>query len=347
MRLTVASGANLHKTFNYSGQRYTMTGAGAPNDHGASASTNTVSSSASEVSGSQEPYAPVKFSAATEMILKRLRGEGGPLNASAALGLGSGAAAGAVQPPGYEDVRRSVLQGMKTTFHTESPAPAPTPTRAAPKAVVARTTTPTSLAASASATIGITGSKSTASGSSATKGRAPRGGKTKAGTKRKRAKDDSDSAEESAAMSDVGGDSDSEGEGDVTQLPTKTLSGRQVVKPAQFNPAASDGPPRKRSTNHKRTGRSVDQALCKRCGRGHSPQSNMIVFCDGCNGGWHQMCHDPMVADELVRDESKPWFCNSCAAKRAPKKSAAPPVQSAVPEPSRDAGWGVKSLEEV
>jgi hypothetical protein len=288
------------------------------------------STSAPATAEAARPQFTFQFSAATEMILKRLRGEGGPLNPSAALGMRSGATTGAVQPPGYEDVRRSVLQGMKTTLNMDIP---PVTAKKNPKvAAVARTATPTNVEASASPV----------SGSGSGKGKAAaRAGKAKAGTKRKRVKDESDSADDSAAMSGLGGDSDSDGHGSVTNMPKQTLSGRKVVKPAQFNPAAVEGPTRKRGPyNYKRTGRSVEQALCKRCGRGHSPASNMIVFCDGCNIGWHQMCHDPLVLDELVKDESKEWFCNDCAAKRA--KVTAP-----ILEAGKDAAWLGKSIEEV
>lgn len=300
----------------------------ATTSHGASTGASIGTPSTADTQTAR-PQFTFQFSAATEMILKRLRGEGGPLNPSSTLGMRSGASVGAVQPPGYEDVRRSVLQGMKTTLTMDIP---PVTVKKNPKVVAARTATPTSVDASASP----------ASGGGAGKGKAtPKAGRAKAGTKRKRAKDDSDSADDST-MSGLGGDSDSDGNGSVTNMPKQTLSGRKVVKPTQFNPAAVEGPSRKRGPyQYKRTGRSAEQALCKRCGRGHSPSSNMIVFCDGCNAGWHQMCHDPMVSDDLVKDESKEWFCNDCAAKRA--KAAIPPV----PEAGKDSAWLGKSLEEV
>ncbi len=300
------------------------------------------SSSSTDTGSTRTPFV-FQFSAATEMILKRLRGEGGLLNPSAALGLNSGAGTGAVQPPGYEDVRRSVLQGMKTTLNMDIPASNPLAGKRGTKAGAVRTATPTSADVRGSpATTVNTPSGGVAGSGSASKGKnVAKAGKAKAGTKRKRAKDDSDSADDSAGMSGLGGDSDSDGTGSVTKLPTKTLSGRKVVKPAQFDPAALEGPTRKRAPYHfKRAGRSVEQALCKRCGRGHSPASNMIVFCDGCNMGWHQMCHDPMVSDELVKDESKEWFCKDCSANR-------PQVASPVPEAGKDSGWSKKGMEEV
>jgi PHD-finger len=278
-----------------------------------------------------------KFSAATEMILKRIR-EGGPLNASVALGLGT---EGGIQPPGYESVRRSVLQGMKTTLNMDfdavmPPSSARRSAKAVPPKMNAGSSTPTSAGSGAVAV--VTASTPTAASAPVSKGKVtPRTGKAKAGTKRKRAKD-SESTEESGAMSDFSEDSDSESAKSVTNLPTKTLSGRKVVKPAQFDPAAIEGPQKKRAPN-RRVGRNSEQVLCKRCGRGHSPASNMIVFCDGCNLGWHQMCHDPTVSDELVKDESREWFCYECSLKKAQMPS---PISE-----SKSSAWAGKSIEEV
>ena len=162
----------------------------------------------------------------------------------------------------------------------------------------------------------------------------PRGGR---GTKRKRAKEESEeSAEESDIMSKLGGDSESDA-GSIMELPKITQSGRQVVKPAQFVPAVSETHARKRGP----TKRTQEQALCKRCGRGHSPQSNMIVFCDGCNLGWHQMCHDPTISDEAVKDETAPWYCADCSRKRGRKTTTA-----TVEEP-RGVSWQGRSESEV
>jgi hypothetical protein len=158
---------------------------------------------------------------------------------------------------------------------------------------------------------------------------------TKAGQKRKRARDDSESSSDSAAMSGLGDDSESDDAGSVTELPKMTQSGRTVVKPTQFVPAVSEGPTRKRGP----TKRAQEHALCKRCGRGHSPANNMIVFCDGCNLGWHQMCHDPAVSDEMVKDESAPWFCADCSLKRGRKGAGS--------EQGRGVSWQGRSTEEV
>jgi len=235
------------------------------------------------------PYVP-QLSASTQLILERMR----------ASGSGIGDASGAASPvtaAGYEDARRSVLESMKTTMTMEINTPSSMRGRRGrggrPPGVARGGGTPTS-----------TSNRGKAAG---------RGRVVKAGTKRKKIKDESESAEESAALSGLGGDSDSDGSGSATNMPTQTKSGRQISRPAQFDPAASATPVRKRGPNK----RIQEQALCKRCGRGHSPQSNMIVFCDGCNLGWHQMCHGPVITDEIVKDETQEWFCHDCQAKRS------------------------------
>lgn len=100
-----------------------------------------------------------------------------------------------------------------------------------------------------------------------------------------------------------------------------TKSGRQVLKPAAYNPAAMDAASKRpRPPAHHHGKRTVEQMLCKKCSRMHSPATNQIVFCDGCNDGWHQLCHDPWVADEIVRDSIRGWYCSACAAKKGGNK---------------------------
>jgi hypothetical protein len=41
-----------------------------------------------------------------------------------------------------------------------------------------------------------------------------------------------------------------------------------------------------------------------------------MVFCDGCNDGWHQMCHDPWIEDAVIRDQNRSWYCGICVEKR-------------------------------
>lgn len=48
------------------------------------------------------------------------------------------------------------------------------------------------------------------------------------------------------------------------------------------------------------------------CQRGHSPTSNVIVFCDQCNRAWHQLCHDPPIETEFVTVKEKEWHCREC-----------------------------------
>jgi hypothetical protein len=249
------------------------------------------------MSDSPPKYVP-QFSAATEMILKRINsGNTGSLSSIGITGT----------PPGYEDMRRSVLMGMKTTLNMEIPSTPVGGNRGrGGKAAAGRAITPKT-----------TGTPPAGSPASGGKGKGAAKPRARAGTKRKRTqKESSESEEESEGnMSKLGGDSDSDGSEDIMELPKITQSGRQVVKPTQFVPAAYEQSSKRRAPSK----RAQEQALCKRCGRGHSPQSNMIVFCDGCNLGWHQMCHDPAVSDEAVKDESSPWFCADCSKKKGIK----------------------------
>ncbi|EAQ87812.1 hypothetical protein CHGG_04431 [Chaetomium globosum CBS 148.51] len=87
---------------------------------------------------------------------------------------------------------------------------------------------------------------------------------------------------------------------------TMTKSGRQVLKPDAYDPAAMDAASRRpRAPAHHYGKRTAEQALCLKCSRMHSPATNQIVFCDGCDECWHQLCHDPWIADEIVQDRGK------------------------------------------
>ena len=56
----------------------------------------------------------------------------------------------------------------------------------------------------------------------------------------------------------------------------------------------------------------AEAAVCRSCGRGHSPQNNQIVFCDSCNTPWHQYCHDRPISPTVVRVEESEWRCSDC-----------------------------------
>jgi len=237
-------------------------------------------------------------------------------------------------------MRRSVLMGMKTSMNMEIPStPVGNANRRGSGAKAGGSAGGVKARASPAGTpkAALKDASASTTPASGAKGKAPARprGKGKAGSKRKRVEEESESTEESDVMSKLGGDSDSDGSGSIIDLPKITQSGRQIVKPTQYAPAAYEAPAKKR-VHSKRT---QEQALCKRCGRGHSPQSNMIVFCDGCNLCWHQMCHDPAVSDEAVRDESSHWFCADCS-----KKKGIKPIES---EQVRGVSWQGRSSEEV
>lgn len=140
------------------------------------------------------------------------------------------------------------------------------------------------------------------------------------GLKRKRG----GSEDEVKAPKDVSDSSET-----FTPLPTQSRSGRRIFQASAFTPAELDledgtefktfaadeasGTPLSRGKRGRKGYRKAgDASVCKNCGRGHSPTSNMIVFCDGCNTPWHQYCHDKPISHDVVTIEEKEWYCADC-----------------------------------
>lgn len=71
--------------------------------------------------------------------------------------------------------------------------------------------------------------------------------------------------------------------------------------------------------------------------------NNQIVFCDGCNACWHQLCHDPAIGNEFVSDEARSWFCRGCLAKR--ERSHGGPRKRVSNEGARGVSWAGRSPE--
>ncbi|KAG5518861.1 hypothetical protein PMAC_002392 [Pneumocystis sp. 'macacae'] len=106
-------------------------------------------------------------------------------------------------------------------------------------------------------------------------------------------------------------DSEDEDE-DYNMEGTKTKSGRKIHRPTQFNPATKT--PSKRRGPGRRS--AQDSHFCIICQRGHSPSSNRIVFCDGCNFPYHQLCHMPIIDDLVINLSDSEWLCYTCNKKR-------------------------------
>ncbi|RAH83460.1 hypothetical protein BO86DRAFT_308784 [Aspergillus japonicus CBS 114.51] len=148
------------------------------------------------------------------------------------------------------------------------------------------------------------------------------------GAKNKKRRRNKDSDDESVIRA---GDSSSD-ESDVAPTATQTKSGRQVNRPSLYVPPPSLPAASKETSNsletsdntrgstaaasrkRKRVQRKAKDVniICTRCQRGYSPLSNAIVFCDECNGAWHQLCHDPPISVEAVTVQEKEWFCGEC-----------------------------------
>lgn len=130
------------------------------------------------------------------------------------------------------------------------------------------------------------------------------------GGRRRRSNSDEIRAEDSSSDEDfIKGESDDEG-----AAPTATRSGRSVQKPHAFAPTPVSGRKRKRHSLHAGGHRTKNPELsvCKVCLRPHSPASNMIVFCDGCNTPYHRYCHRPPIPQVVVDVEDKEWLCQEC-----------------------------------
>ncbi|KAK8169427.1 hypothetical protein IWX90DRAFT_177183 [Phyllosticta citrichinensis] len=249
------------------------------------------------------PSLPSGFSASTEEILRRV-------SANAAAHAGT---------PGYEAAREQVLKNYVTSASITSSQSVPTsrgpgrPPKTVGKSASVR---------AESATRVMEGSATPASAASTASAKVKSNGRRKdrgaaKGAKRKRAES-----------------SESEDDSDIslsyTPLPTKTKSGRNVTKPTQFTPVL---PPPPTGPRKKRTRRPRETSVCKVCQRGHSPSSNMIVFCDGCNSGYHQYCHQPPIEKEVIKVAEKEWFCGKCADSRTKKPNAIPDASQLVAGP--------------
>ncbi|EEA27095.1 hypothetical protein TMatcc_004631 [Talaromyces marneffei ATCC 18224] len=160
--------------------------------------------------------------------------------------------------------------------------------------------------------------------------------------KRKRAHD----SEDEIKAHDSSSDDESE---DMLPSARQTKSGRQVNRPTFFAPSpepvsvsrqksspsgtATATPAKRRRKVYRKNGKEIN-VTCRHCQRGHSPVTNMIVFCDECNDAYHQYCHDPPIKQELIDDKDAEWFCSECRPEtrhRVLLKLKLPPQQENTP----------------
>lgn len=266
-------------------------------------------------SASRSPYIP-QFSAATQMILKRMRGETGGLASALASATAPGAPKPNFTPNTYESARKQVVANMHSGKHSVTLSTSSSSPRTPPVTLtLPASTTPKTFKDS----IHVLPSQ-----------------------KRKRGRDDDSDLSSLAEASDYGeGIKKKTFRASASSTPTTTKSGRHILKPDTYDPAAEDNI-KKRNQLGKRT---TEQALCKKCTRMHSPATNQMVFCDGCNDPWHQLCHDPWIEDEVVKNPAVSWYCAPCASKRErlqPKKKIVVPQQKPALGP-----WPNKGPQEV
>jgi hypothetical protein len=272
--------------------------------------------------------------------------KGEPSSLSAALSQVSHSPAVTANIPSatYEDVKRRLVMGMNTSTQMTMQMPAVPPARPlppttlpAPRPVAPKPTSSTAgMSAIRKVTAGLTNaSKPTPiktavskilSSETKIKKTKPVTGPRGPHVKRKRTKPQADEDRDNDAISTSSLSSPEpsfaapqpESTTPLTPTPlTMTKSGRQVLKPAAYDPAAMDAASRRpRAPAHHYGKRTAEQALCLKCSRMHSPAANQIVFCDGCDECWHQLCHDPWIANDIVQDRGKVWFCGTCVAKK-------------------------------
>ena len=125
---------------------------------------------------------------------------------------------------------------------------------------------------------------------------------------------------EGIKIHEVSSDSDDDivDDAENTPLATTSRSGRAITKPTTFVPvipSPTSGAKRKRNWGR----RNPELAVCKACLRPHSPATNMIVFCDGCNTPYHRYCHYPPISQEVVDIPDMEWFCSDCTVRPPPE----------------------------
>ncbi|KAK6356673.1 hypothetical protein TWF718_001013 [Orbilia javanica] len=58
---------------------------------------------------------------------------------------------------------------------------------------------------------------------------------------------------------------------------------------------------------------SILNARCVKCHKASDSKGDKIVFCDGCERPYHQMCHRPKIDQSYIEFLEKNWFCFECA----------------------------------
>ncbi|KAK3319073.1 CoA-transferase family III domain-containing protein [Apodospora peruviana] len=333
------------------------------------------------------PYIP-QFSAATRMIMSRIKGEPGSLNS--VLSVSSGVKS-TIKPPSYEDVKRRLVMGMNTATSVSTsmampasmtlqmpvvtsppptislgPPPPPRPATVPGTASVAipsfsnpppdgqsppsatRGNKPPVMSAIRRISSGLTMGgkpivpkqpvvrppapdgkvKKTAVPRGRPPGRLPKAGRPK----------NSKQEDETSSLSSLSDFSEVENSAENTAQQPSAPQPHTMTKSAMESTNS-----RKRQHYGKRT---TEQALCKKCSRMHSPASNQMVFCDGCNEGWHQMCHDPWITDDMVRDRNRSWYCTDCQAKREPRQHHVAKRQRVEPPKPTKESWAGKPAQQ-
>ncbi|KAM0789846.1 hypothetical protein ACM66B_006693 [Microbotryomycetes sp. NB124-2] len=140
----------------------------------------------------------------------------------------------------------------------------------------------------------------------------------------------------------IGQDNLNEDQDDYTGLeglPSTTKSGRKISRPTPFVPTV------KPTIQRRKRGSMLNPdafLMCQVCKEGHSAEQNKLVICDACSKGWHQLCHEPNIQEELVNSDT-PFRCKNCDYKLAKSR---PDVDVTVGEWSANADYTAREKQE-
>lgn len=145
-------------------------------------------------------------------------------------------------------------------------------------------------------------------------------------TPSKKRNDDTPRTQKNVAFSNVGEKDDFDIFFD--DLPKNKSEPRKVQRKPRPTPVASDS--KKQSAGETaEDDEEEDEDVCEICLKPDSNPPNEIIYCDGCDLGFHQKCHNvPDIPDD-------DWFCKNCSqedASKTPKRASA-----VAPAPPTDA----------
>ncbi|KAK6517154.1 hypothetical protein TWF506_007029 [Arthrobotrys conoides] len=102
-----------------------------------------------------------------------------------------------------------------------------------------------------------------------------------------------------------------------TPQKSKSKSKSKKMSRTSFTPVNLTGGSRKPTVNQadleEAMRLSMLNARCVTCHKASESKGDKIVFCDGCEKPYHQMCHRPKINQSYIEVLEKNWYCFKCA----------------------------------